>query len=148
MSLANFYNQTAGSIQFGETQQNTLTIVGQNGKKIMHRYDADGNYDVIDGDNRQLLSFNATGTMEDCTVKTHVQTSIAPVLRTTATHTAKLNEHETRLVNVEGFTGGQDVTAMENRIDDLEAYQAKLKSLFAVFKNSVTIDGVNFNDLL
>lgn len=129
---------------------NSFTIK-ENVNTIVHQVDENtGEYVIKNANNNKILSVNLDGTLtQPSFIKSHISNSILPVSQQVAIHQGKINQHEDRLSSVENNLGINDLTSIENRIDELEAYIARMKTFMNNFKAGFSDSGsLNWNDII
>ena len=123
------------------TSTNVQKITATNSDKhIIHTVD-DLGYHVRNGlTNQKLLSVNHSNTLNDCVVKREINTTVAPINTTIATH-------ETRISNIEGVT---NISSLE--IEDIlgngnNAQNQSITGLHNIDCNSINIEGLSLSNI-
>ena len=122
------------------TSTNVQKITATNSDKhIIHTVD-DLGYHVKNGlTNQKLLSINHSNTLNDCVVKREINTTVAPINTTIATH-------ETRISNIEGVT---NISSLE--IEDIlgngnNAQNQSITGLDNIDCKTINTDGISLSN--
>ena len=126
------------SLTTSDTTSSTVHKITATGsdKHVIHTVD-DLGYHVRNGlTNQKLLSINHSNTLNDCVVKREINTSVAPINTTIATH-------ETRISNIEGVT---NISSLE--IEDIlgngnNANNLSITGLDNIDCVTINIDGIS-----
>lgn len=148
MSIKNLpYNQNKLVLQDFECN-NSFTI-REAINNVSHYVDeATGKYVIADKSN-PILSVNMDGTLNSCHVKSHVTSVVAPLSSQVGVHQSSIDDHESRLGDIESNVGSSDLTALTNRVAELEAYIVSLKGFMAQFQAGfIVTDDLDFDPVL
>ena len=130
------------SLTTSDTTSSTVHKITATGsdKHVIHTVD-DLGYHVRNGlTNQKLLSVNHSNTLNDCVVKREINTTVAPINTTIATH-------ETRISNIEGVTnisslGIDDILGNGNNANDLS-----ITGLDNIDCKTINIDGLSLSNI-
>ena len=129
------------SLTTSDTTSSTVHRITATGsdKHVIHTVD-DLGYHVRNGlTNQKLLSINHSNTLNDCVVKREINTTVAPINTTIATH-------ETRISNIEGVT---NISSLE--IEDIlgngnNANNLSITGLDNIDCNTINIEGISLSN--
>ena len=118
------------------TSTNVQKITATNSDKhIIHTVD-DLGYHVRNGlTNQKLLSVNHSNTLNDCVVKREINTTVAPINTTIATH-------ETRISNIEGVTNISSLEIEDILLNGSDANNQSISGLDNITCKSINLDGI------
>ena len=129
------------SLTTSDTTSSTVHKITATGsdKHVIHTVD-DLGYHVRNGlTNQKLLSINHSNTLNDCVVKREINTTLAPINTTIATH-------ETRISNIEGVT---NISSLE--IEDIlgngnNANNLSITGLDNIDCKTINIEGISLSN--
>ena len=118
------------------TSTNVQKITATNSDKhIIHTVD-DLGYHVRNGlTNQKLLSVNHSNTLNDCVIKREINTTVAPINTTIATH-------ETRISNIEGVTNISSLEIEDILLNGNDANNQSISGLDNITCKSINLDGI------
>jgi len=141
MALRNIFNSQRNTLTQEHLDITNQLVLKEENYEIAHTLNPDnGEYTVSNKNNVNLLKFNRNGVLQSSKVKDYIDTQNAPLFTISNSHSASLEDHETRLSSVEnGEAGNQNLSSVLDVGNDADGNS--ITNL-----NNVSVQSINFTN--